>query len=213
MAEGQIEYGELERETSAKVVIKSVLRICIGFNADPDPRFADQKFQHFTAEKILFHIQRIKIDDYLSIAPTQDGKPTEALKIENPAIQNMKFFHLFLFVGHFALLDPDPVDQNQHGSMRIRIRSGEETELPLSYPVRPPVKASVKKMALGSPLPAWTEQGLTGMSGSGSDMGLRLAADWALCSRMVKNTSLCFSMVANTCTGSHIVDFIILYLS
>ena len=38
----------------------------------------------------------------------------------------------------------------------------------------------------------------TCMSGSGSWIGLRLAADWAECSRIVKKTSLCFSIVANT---------------
>ena len=37
-----------------------------------------------------------------------------------------------------------------------------------------------------------------GIRGSGSWMGLRLAADCAECRRMVKNTSLCFSIVANT---------------
>ena len=37
-----------------------------------------------------------------------------------------------------------------------------------------------------------------GIRGSGSWIGLKLAADWAEWRRIVKKTSLCFSMVANT---------------
>jgi hypothetical protein len=40
-----------------------------------------------------------------------------ALKREQPTLQNMKFHSLFLLLWeNFALLDPDPAEQNQCGS-------------------------------------------------------------------------------------------------
>jgi hypothetical protein len=40
----------------------------------------------------------------------------------------LRFFILFLWVIFiFALLDPDPADQNRGGSMQIRIRKTKET--------------------------------------------------------------------------------------
>jgi len=48
-------------------------------------------------------------------------KPS-ALKIERPALQKMKFINcFFLFLSHFALLDPDTDPGTPH---RIRIQSG-----------------------------------------------------------------------------------------
>jgi hypothetical protein len=49
------------------------------------------------------------------------AKPS-ALKRERPALQNKEFLHIALFLRIiFALLDPDLAEQNQCGSMRIRI--------------------------------------------------------------------------------------------
>ena len=42
----------------------------------------------------------------------------------HPALENLKFLPCFLFLWViFALLDPDPADQNQCGSMQIWIRN------------------------------------------------------------------------------------------
>jgi hypothetical protein len=63
---------------------------------------------------------------FLSLGPHEGRlsfrRSLEPLKREHPALQNMKFLHFFLF---FALLDPDPdpADQNQSGTMRIRIHN------------------------------------------------------------------------------------------
>jgi hypothetical protein len=49
-----------------------------------------------------------------------------ALKREHAALEDMKFSYSFLFLWViFALLDsdPDPADQNQCGSTRIRIHN------------------------------------------------------------------------------------------
>jgi hypothetical protein len=46
-------------------------------------------------------------------------KPS-TLKRKRAALQNMKFLIFSIFVGHFC---GDPADQNQWGSMRMRIRN------------------------------------------------------------------------------------------
>jgi hypothetical protein len=73
--------------------------------------FHDKKLPNFTVGKI--HIFYIKIAT--GSAP--------ALKRDNPAFQNNTFPPFFLIFERviFAHLDPDPVDHNQRGAMRIRI--------------------------------------------------------------------------------------------
>jgi hypothetical protein len=47
-----------------------------------------------------------------------------ALKREHQALKNMKLVHLFSILWViFAVLDPDPANQNQWGSMQIRIHN------------------------------------------------------------------------------------------
>jgi hypothetical protein len=65
---------------------------------------------------------KLKIAIYLSLGPHKNvqaevqEKPS-ALRRELPALQNMKFYNFFIFLWViFALLDPDPADQNQCGS-------------------------------------------------------------------------------------------------
>ncbi len=52
-------------------------------------------------------------------------KKPSAIKREHPALRNMGNFFTFSYCygPFFALIDPDPADQNQGGSMRIRIRN------------------------------------------------------------------------------------------
>jgi hypothetical protein len=70
---------------------------------------------------------KIKIYLFLGL---QEGRPSyrrnpSVLKRENPALQNMKCLNssfLFLWVI-FYLLDPEPADVNQCGSMRTQIHN------------------------------------------------------------------------------------------
>jgi hypothetical protein len=65
--------------------------------------FYGQKLEKFTAE-----IKKIALYLYLGLHKGR-GKLQEKPSAfrEHPALQNMKFLFL-IFVGHFALLDPDP---------------------------------------------------------------------------------------------------------
>jgi hypothetical protein len=64
--------------------------------------------------KNKFDISFLKISIYLFLGlhkgrPSYREKPS-ALKMENPAIQNMKFLNFFLILGiNSGLLDPDPL--------------------------------------------------------------------------------------------------------
>jgi len=52
-----------------------------------------------------------------SIKDVQVTKKHSALKREHPALQNMKYLNFFsTFVGHYALLDPDPDSEYGSGS-------------------------------------------------------------------------------------------------
>ncbi len=79
--------------------------------------FDDQKLTNFTIEK---KIRTFFFFNCARRASKLQERPS-ALNREHQALQNMKIRNFFFFsCVIFALLDPDPVDQNQCGS-RIRL--------------------------------------------------------------------------------------------
>jgi hypothetical protein len=86
--------------------------------------FDDRKSdQIYSFKEIIFFIKNCNL--HTPGPPLRTSKLQEkpsALKREHPAVQNLKFFPVFLFLRViFALLDPDPADQNQCGSMPKQI--------------------------------------------------------------------------------------------
>ncbi len=78
---------------------------------------------NFTVEKIhISHIKKCNLSQASSKVIQATGA-APALKRDNSAFQNNTFPPFFLIFERviFAHLDPDPVDHNQHGAMRIRI--------------------------------------------------------------------------------------------
>jgi hypothetical protein len=98
------------------------VRTCL--NADPDAAFWWPQLNNLQLEKILF--LDIKNANFLSLGlgtSKLQEKPS-ALKREHPALQNMKFILLFLFLRVLiAFLDQNTVDQNKGKSMRSWIHN------------------------------------------------------------------------------------------
>ncbi len=121
---------------------------------DPDPDPDPDPAQHFSwiPVSIPIYVLTTKIDKklqlrknsiflsktaiYLSLGLHKGSKLQEkpsALKREHPALKNMKFLKLFLFLWViFALQDPDPLTWLNHDPIRIRIQirnTGPKTEM------------------------------------------------------------------------------------
>jgi hypothetical protein len=92
---------------------------------DPDPgsRVLMTKItKQFSFKNIIFVYKKIAAFLFLGL---REGlsiyrRSLQPFQREHPALQNMKFLTFFLinftFVDHFALLDPNPTDQNESES-------------------------------------------------------------------------------------------------
>jgi hypothetical protein len=82
--------------------------------------------KNFQLKILLFFYQKFQLI-YPSMTDVQDtgeaSVPQKSTGTLHRALQNMKVLKFFysIFVGRFHILDPDPADQKQCGSMRIRI--------------------------------------------------------------------------------------------